>query len=180
MPITYVENCAEAIVLATQDKAIGQTLNIVDDKLPSQSAYIRHLAEQTSPPPKTVMINWTLLQPLANAAAQINAVFKNKLKVPGLLVPARLAARFKPFRYANDRAKQSNPRLATPLLLCRSSRSKLRQSRSAEVLNTNPQPDEDIAGVASHPLMGEDAQDWVTRTRQDSQEHRDRLLGRDN
>ena len=37
----------------------------------------------------------------------------------------------------------------------------------------------DIAGTASYPLMGEDAQDWVTRTRRDSQEHRDRLLGRD-
>ena len=107
MPITYVENCAEAIVLATQNQAIGQTLNIVDDRLPSQSAYIRHLAEQTSPPPKTVMMNWALLQWLANAVAKINAIaFKHRLKLPGLLVPARLQARFKPFRYANDRAKQ--------------------------------------------------------------------------
>jgi 2-alkyl-3-oxoalkanoate reductase len=107
MPITYVENCAEAIVLATQDSAIGQTLNIIDDKLPSQSAYIRHLAQQISPPPKTVMISWSVLQFLAKAAAQTNAiVFKNRLKLPGLMVPARLQARFKPFRYSNDRAKQ--------------------------------------------------------------------------
>jgi 2-alkyl-3-oxoalkanoate reductase len=138
MPITYVENCAEAIVLATQDKAIGQTLNIVDDKLPSQSAYIRHLAKQTSPPPKTVMINWALLQPLANAAAQLNAVCKNKLKVPGLLVPARLAARFKPFRYANDRAKQIlgwQPRYSFVEAVDRS-------CGSLDLLAVPPQPDE--------------------------------------
>ena len=138
MPITYVENCAEAIVLATQDKAIGQTLNIVDDKLPSQSAYIRHLAEQTSPPPKTMMINWTVLQPLANAAAQINTVFRSKLKVPGLLVPARLAARFKPFRYANDRAKQIlgwQPRYSFVEAVDRS-------CGSLDLLAVPPQPDE--------------------------------------
>jgi hypothetical protein len=37
----------------------------------------------------------------------------------------------------------------------------------------------DIAGTAPYPLVGEDAQEWVTRTRQESQEHRDRLLGRE-
>ena len=141
MPITYVENCAEAIVLATQDKAIGQTLNIVDARLPSQSAYIRHLAEQTSPPPKTVMINWTLLQSLANAAANINAIaFKNRLKLPGLLVPARLQARFKPFRYSNDRAKQVlgwQPRYSFVEAVDRS-------CGSLDLLNVPAQPDQAV------------------------------------
>lgn len=31
---------------------------------------------------------------------------------------------------------------------------------------------EDSAGIASHPVCGEDAQRWVTRTRQQSDEHR--------
>lgn len=35
----------------------------------------------------------------------------------------------------------------------------------------------DIAGTAPYPLVGEDAQEWVTRTRREAQEHRDRLLG---
>jgi hypothetical protein len=34
----------------------------------------------------------------------------------------------------------------------------------------------DIAGTVPYPLMGEDAQEWVTRTRREAQEHRDRLL----
>ena len=37
----------------------------------------------------------------------------------------------------------------------------------------------DIAGTAPYPLVGEDAQEWVTRTRREAQEHRDRLLGRE-
>ena len=37
----------------------------------------------------------------------------------------------------------------------------------------------DVAGTAPYPLVGEDAQEWVTRTRRESQEHRDRLLERD-
>jgi uncharacterized protein with von Willebrand factor type A (vWA) domain len=34
----------------------------------------------------------------------------------------------------------------------------------------------EIAGTAPYPLMGEDAQEWVTRTRQEAQEHRVSLL----
>lgn len=30
----------------------------------------------------------------------------------------------------------------------------------------------DIRGIASYPLVGEDAQDWVTRTRRESDENR--------
>lgn len=35
----------------------------------------------------------------------------------------------------------------------------------------------DIAGTAVYPLVGEDAQDWVTRTRQDDQASRNLMLG---
>ncbi|MBN4000461.1 hypothetical protein [Nostoc sp. LPT] len=34
----------------------------------------------------------------------------------------------------------------------------------------------DLKGVAPYPLLGEDAQKWVSRTRQEGDEHRERLL----
>jgi hypothetical protein len=34
----------------------------------------------------------------------------------------------------------------------------------------------EIAGSAPYPLLGEDAQDWITRTRREGDEHRDQLL----
>ncbi|MBW4433196.1 MAG: hypothetical protein KME28_16090 [Pelatocladus maniniholoensis HA4357-MV3] len=34
----------------------------------------------------------------------------------------------------------------------------------------------DLKGMAPYPLLGEDAQEWVSRTRRFSDEHRERLL----
>lgn len=34
----------------------------------------------------------------------------------------------------------------------------------------------DLKGMAPYPLLGEDAQEWVSRTRQQGDEHRERLL----
>ncbi|MBW4561522.1 MAG: hypothetical protein KME32_10280 [Mojavia pulchra JT2-VF2] len=34
----------------------------------------------------------------------------------------------------------------------------------------------DLKGMASYPLLGEDAQEWVSRTRRFADEHRERLL----
>src|SRR5579884_1780956 len=40
LPLTYVENCAEAIVLAAESAAAaGQTLNVIDDEMPTQRRY---------------------------------------------------------------------------------------------------------------------------------------------
>ena len=36
----------------------------------------------------------------------------------------------------------------------------------------------EAAGMFSYPLVGEDAQAWVTRTRHEGDEHRERLLRR--
>lgn len=37
----------------------------------------------------------------------------------------------------------------------------------------------EIEGAAKFPLAGEDAQAWVTRTRREGDEHRERMLHRD-
>ncbi|MBD2519023.1 hypothetical protein H6G93_29510 [Nostoc sp. FACHB-973] len=34
----------------------------------------------------------------------------------------------------------------------------------------------DLKGMAPYPLLGEDAQQWVSRTRREGDEHRERLL----
>ncbi|MEH2211415.1 hypothetical protein [Nostoc sp.] len=33
-----------------------------------------------------------------------------------------------------------------------------------------------LKGMASYPLLGEDAQEWISRTRREGDEHRERLL----
>lgn len=108
MPMTYVENCAQAIVKAAESKtAEGQTLNIVDDNPPKRKTYIKELSKQANIPVKIVPIGWLIMAGITNFAWFINQTFLgSKARLPGLLVPAKLQARFKPLRYENRLAKE--------------------------------------------------------------------------
>ncbi len=47
LPLTYVENCAEAIVLAGLVKGVeGEVFNVVDDQLPTSRAFLRAYKQQ--------------------------------------------------------------------------------------------------------------------------------------
>jgi nucleoside-diphosphate-sugar epimerase len=107
LPMTYVENCAEAIAQAlTAEPAFGRTINIVDDELPTQQRYIDGLLERESEPPKLIPVNWSLMQGLANLAWFVNkGLLRGQARLPGILVPAQLQARFRPLQYSNQLAK---------------------------------------------------------------------------
>jgi nucleoside-diphosphate-sugar epimerase len=108
MPLTYVENCAQAIIRAVESPAAnGQVLNIIDDAPPTQKQYGSLLAARLSPRRRVLPIPWLFLRFAAGAAQAVNdSFFNGRAKIPGLLVPARLHARCKPLRYANERAKR--------------------------------------------------------------------------
>ena len=108
IPLTYVENCAEAIIAATHSAwAIGKTLNIVDDDLPTQNSYAHQLVTRIKPLPKMIPINWKMMCFLTRIVWKCNKLlFRGQIKLPGILVPARLYARFKPLNYSNRYAKQ--------------------------------------------------------------------------
>lgn len=108
LPITYVENCAAAIVSAVErQEAIGKTLNIVDNDLPTQQVYIEKIVKHLPRHPSTIAINWEIMRLLSRSAWLFNNVLLfGKIKLPGIMVPARLEARFKPFRYSNNNAQQ--------------------------------------------------------------------------
>lgn len=108
LPLTYVENCAVAIANAVErQQAIGKTINIVDDALPTQRTYAKQLLARLSTRPRIIEINWTTMQLLAQLIWQTNKLlFTGRLKLPGLFIPARLHARFKPLQYSNLHAKE--------------------------------------------------------------------------
>ncbi len=108
LPMIYVENCAEAIVQAlTAEAAIGQTINLVDDNLPTQQSYIKGLLKHETNPPKLTPFSWGLLQVIGNLAWFVNKVpLRGRARLPGVLVPAQLQARFRPLQYSNQRAKE--------------------------------------------------------------------------
>lgn len=117
LPMTYVENCAQAMVLAAErlaepdspagrETVDGQTINIVDDGLPTQAEYAEAVAQRTEVPP-SVQLPWPLVRTGAGFLALANRrLLDGRAKFPGIAVPDRLEARFKPFRYTNARAKE--------------------------------------------------------------------------
>lgn len=111
LPATYVENCAQAILLAAErceNEANGQILNVVDDeKPPTQRKYLSLLKKRTKPSPRVIPVAWTVMRFLAGMASLCNRVlFGGRAKLPGILVPCRLHARCKPLRYSNAKLRR--------------------------------------------------------------------------
>ncbi len=108
LPMTYVENCAEAIMTAvTAEAAIGQTINIVDDELPTQNEYIQGLLKRTDSPPKLIPVSWFAMKSISHLAWWVRETWLGgKARLPGILVPAKLYARFNPLKYSNALAHE--------------------------------------------------------------------------
>ncbi len=112
LPLTYVENCATAMVLAaerltdTETTVDGETINLVDDNLPTQRSYAEAVMARTDTPP-SIGIPWAVVRTAAGALAKGNELLLDgRAKFPGIAVPDRLHARFKPLRYTNAKAKR--------------------------------------------------------------------------
>lgn len=107
IPLTYVENCAEAIVMAASSKAAqGETFNIVDDGAPTQRQFARMVLRRLSPGRIIIPVSYSLLRLTAGTIALVNKrVLGNRARVPSLLVPSRLAARGRPLTYSNKKIK---------------------------------------------------------------------------
>jgi len=108
LPLTYVENCAQAIVMAAENpSASGQTLNVVDDEMPSQRRYCLLIRPYLSPRPTIVPIPLLVMRSLAGLAAMTNKLLLGgRAKIPGILVPAKLEARCRPLRFSNAKIKR--------------------------------------------------------------------------
>jgi nucleoside-diphosphate-sugar epimerase len=109
LPLVHVENCADAVVLAAERDAPGvHVLNIVDDNPPTQSEYARAARSRLRPRPLVLAVPRGAVRFLAGAVDRLNrALCGGHAHVPGLLVPARFDARFKPLHYSNTHAKET-------------------------------------------------------------------------
>ena len=107
--LTYVENCAEAIVLAAErPEAIGTTLNIVDDDLPTQAEF--EAAQRSAGIEgigRTITVPLRLVRLAASAADTVNRKrYGGKAKLPAFAMPAKMESQYRPLQYSNERAKQ--------------------------------------------------------------------------
>jgi len=112
LPLTYVENCAAAIVDAAEtlaarpDDLSGEIINIVDDNLPTQERYAELVAANVETP-ATISVPWPVMNAVTSLLKRANqTILGGRAKFPGIAVPDRLHARFKPLRYTNAKAKR--------------------------------------------------------------------------
>lgn len=108
IPLTYVENCAEAFARAVEYSGNVRELilNVVDDETPTQRSFLNAVHAATKSRARVIPIPWLLLRFTARILWTINTLFwGGKGKLPGMYRPAALHARCKPLRYSNRKLR---------------------------------------------------------------------------
>src|SRR4030095_12293420 len=103
LPLTFVDNCAEAIVLAGLKPGIeGETFNVVDDDLPTSTQFLRSYKKRVSP-------FFSLRVPYFATEAGCMLWEKysrwSKNQLPPVFNRRRCAAEWKGNRYSNQKLK---------------------------------------------------------------------------
>ena len=106
MPMTHVENCADAFVLAAVDaRARGQTFNVVDGPGERIWTYLSDYVRGSDRPGWRLPVPYWLSIMMVRLA--FATVFRTATKVPSILIPRRLEARLKPLRFENRRLRET-------------------------------------------------------------------------
>jgi nucleoside-diphosphate-sugar epimerase len=103
IPLTYVENCAEAVVLAGLAPGVeGEVFNIVDDDLPSSRKFLRFYKKNVQPFP-SVYLPHGLSYLLCFFWERLSRWSKGEL--PAVFTPREWSATWKRTHYSNAKAK---------------------------------------------------------------------------
>ncbi len=104
LPYTYVENCAEAVVLAGLTPRLeGHIINVVDDELPTGKRLLKEL-RRSGHKLKVVPVPRPAVSLLARFCHWYSRWSKGQ--IPPVLTPYKAANAWKPLRYSNERAKR--------------------------------------------------------------------------
>jgi nucleoside-diphosphate-sugar epimerase len=120
LPLTYVENCAEAIIVAAlAPEANGQIYNVVDDDLITSREYLK-LYQQQVKPMRTVPVPYFLLMWGAGMVDRYN--LRSKGQLPAVFTPYKVRGLWGGNRFTNTKLKHLGwtPIINTPEALKRS------------------------------------------------------------
>jgi nucleoside-diphosphate-sugar epimerase len=105
MPMTHVENCADVFALAATDpRAIGRTLNVVDGPGERIWGYLGEYQRRTGQPGLRIPVPYWLA--IAVVRLAYATVFRSATKVPSILMPNRFESRLKPLRFDGRRLRE--------------------------------------------------------------------------
>lgn len=98
IPLTYVENCADAFAAVTLDKhSYGQTFNVVDKEDITPQQYAKDLLQKTDQNPWVVPIPYELGFGAAWIATRLQETVGH-IRLPSILNTYRFEPRFKPYQ----------------------------------------------------------------------------------
>ncbi|MGY3438333.1 MULTISPECIES: NAD-dependent epimerase/dehydratase family protein [unclassified Marinovum] len=98
IPLCHISTCSDALIAAAERRATGP-INVLDEDLPDRKRYLNCLKRK---PPLTMPLSWRGLMPLAWLATRIAP----RDRLPGLLRPEVLRARFLALGYDNSRMRE--------------------------------------------------------------------------
>jgi nucleoside-diphosphate-sugar epimerase len=103
LPLTYVDNCAEAIVVAAlAPQAAGQIYAVVDDELPTSRQYLRKYKSEVKPV-RSVPIPYPLLLWGSGVVARYSK--RSKGQLPPIFTPYKTRAMWGGNRFSNAKLK---------------------------------------------------------------------------
>ncbi len=103
LPLTYVDNCAEGVVVAGRAAAAdGQVYNLVDDDLPTCDDFLRAYRERVQRL-RALRLPYPLTMALSLGLEQFNRLSPRKL--PPVLTPYRTATSWAGHRFTNRKIK---------------------------------------------------------------------------
>jgi nucleoside-diphosphate-sugar epimerase len=103
LPLSYVENCAEALVVAGQsEQAAGQVYNVHDDDLPTCRAYLQRYRREVKRL-RAVSIPYPVTRSLSGWLERYH--IRSQGQLPAVFTPYKTASAWKGTRFDNSRLK---------------------------------------------------------------------------
>jgi len=103
IPLTYVDNCAEAIAVAgNAEQSAGESYNVHDDDLPTAKNYLKRYRQNVNRL-KYVPVPYTVMKWLSAMVERYNRYSKGQL--PAIFTPYKTANLWKKHRFSNDKIK---------------------------------------------------------------------------
>lgn len=103
LPLTHVDNCADAVVLAGQSEAaVGQTYNVVDDELVTARQYLRRYRREVRSL-RVLPVPYPILAVLSRLVLGYHRWSRGQL--PAVFTPYRTATTWRGMRFSNARLR---------------------------------------------------------------------------
>jgi nucleoside-diphosphate-sugar epimerase len=112
VPLTYVYNCADALIdAASSPAAVGQAYNVVDDDVPTARQYLARYRREVEPL-RVVSLPLFATRLMSRAVAWYHRASRGQL--PAIFTPYKTESMWRSFRYDNRKLKSLGWQPAVP------------------------------------------------------------------